>query len=195
MATTVLLKLRGRSDAARWSMPANLFASWDARTETLASLVPPGSSVLEFGAGRQVLVRYLPERCIYTPSDLVDRGNGTIVCDLNAGRLPPFPYHDVVVFGGVLEYVHDLPRLIRHLAGCCREIVASYAVTDLADQASVITRRQHGWVNDFNSRELEALFRDHGFRRTQLLVWKGQHLFRFVRVTVGQTRELPEGGA
>lgn len=134
-----------------------------------------------------------PAGCTYTPSDLVDRGNGTIVCDLNATPLPSFPYHDVVVLGGVLEYVHDLPRLVRHLAGCCREIVASYAVTDVAGQAGRLIRRQHGWVNDLDACQVEALFRNHGFRRAEVLEWKGQRLFRFVQAAENDAQPPADG--
>ncbi len=140
-AKTILLKRDGRSDTGRWSDPSNLNESWDVRTAALAKFVPPGSSVLEFGAGRRVLPRYLPAGCQYTPSDLVDRGPGTLVCDLNAAQLPLFPEHDVAVFSGVLEYVLDMDRLLDHLAPTCRIIVASYAPTDVAEQQTAVARR------------------------------------------------------
>lgn len=179
-AQTMLFKQVGKSDVRRWANESNLFESWDTRTKLLASFIPPQSTVLEFGAGRMVLPRYLPEGCRYTPSDIVDRGQNTIVCDLNAAQLPAFPFHDAVVFSGVLEYVHDLQRLIAHLAASCHMIVASYAVTDLPDQSSTVSRRRHGWVNDWSSEALQALFLQNGFACEEMMVWEMQHLFKFV---------------
>ena len=108
----------------------------------MATPIRPGSSVLEFGAGRMVLKQSLPEGCRDTPSDIVDRGPRTIVCDLNARTLPDFPHHDVAVFSGVLEYVHDVPRVVALLARTVDTVVASYADTDSV--ARRITRRAHG---------------------------------------------------
>src|SRR5438105_2510155 len=107
---------------------SSLSPTWDTRTEMLAGLIKPGA--LEFGAGRMVLKNFLPANCVYTPSDLVDRKNGTWVCDLNSPELPAFPSHDVAVFSGVLEYLNDLPMLAAHLSVFVQEVVASYAVTD-----------------------------------------------------------------
>jgi hypothetical protein len=181
-AQTIFRRAQNQSDVARWRDDANLNASWDTRTAMLATMIAPGSAVLEFGAGRIVLPRYLPANCTYTPSDLVDRGQGTIVCDLNAATLPPFPGFQVAVFSGVLEYVNDLPRLLAHLARDFETIVASYAVADFLNQCTALSRRAHGWVNDFNSREIEELFLRAGFQCAEKSAWTTQHLFRFTRV-------------
>lgn len=183
-ARTMLFKHTGRSDIRRWSNEANLLDSWDTRTRILASFVPPGSTVLEFGAGRMTLPDYLPEGCLYTPSDIVDRGRNTLVCDLNAPQLPSFPLHDVAVFSGVLEYVHDLQRLIAHLAKYCSSIAASYAPTDFTNQNQPLNRRKHGWVNDCSVQELQNVFSKQGFQCVRTVVWESQQvLFEFVNTT------------
>lgn len=181
---TIIHKQTGQSDIARWSKQVNLNDSWDERTKLLASLIPCDSSILEFGAGRLRLPLYLPPNCVYTPSDLVDRGYGTIVCDLNALQLPAFSHYDVVVIGGVLEYVHDVHRLIAHLAACCKMIVASYAATDFENQNKIIVRREQGWVNDFSAKELQEIFSEHGFKRTYMTTWRSQYLFKWVQTLV-----------
>lgn len=178
---TMLRRARGGSDVERWSRPESLHASWDARTKLLASFVPPGASVLEFGAGRRVLEQHLPPETLYTPSDLVDRGPGTIVCDLNAAELPPFPAHDVCVFSGVLEYVNDVPRLITHLHATCGAIAASYAPRTGDGASQLIERRRQGWVNDYEVEELVAVFAASGFRCEWSGPQGGQQMFRFVR--------------
>ena len=97
----------------RWE-DARPDSTWAERTRILASYIPVGASVLEFGAWTMELKRHLPPLCTYTPSDLFYRGKGTIVCDLNGPELPVFPKHDVAVFGGVLEYAQALAHHLRH---------------------------------------------------------------------------------
>jgi hypothetical protein len=121
---------------------------------------------------------FLPVGCIYTPSDLVDRGGGTLVCNLNGRLLPPIPRHNVAVFGGVLEYVHDVPRLISHLSNFVETIIASYAVTDSNNG----NRRANGWVNDFSSRDILVLFEAAGFQMDQAEQWGSQSVYRFRRM-------------
>jgi len=141
----------------------------------LALLISEGSSVIEFGAGRLVLPSALPEGCSYTPSDLVDRGPGTIVCDLNGPALPDFGRYSTAVFSGVLEYVNDVPRLLGHLAKSVDAIVCSYAVTDLSPRE----RLRKGWVNDYSRTQLMAIFASSGFECSHEHTWKSQMLFRF----------------
>lgn len=178
---TAWRRLTGRPDTGRWSGTGNLPQRWDERTERLAAMLPAGASVLEFGAGRMVLRRLLPPGTAYTPSDVVDRGPGTIVCDLNGAALPDFPAHDVAFFAGVLEYVRDVPRLVAHLAPRCRHVVLSYAVTDEEGWITRTDRRAHGWVSDLGETALLEIFAAHGFRPVQRDTWRRQRLFRFDR--------------
>ena len=90
-------KLLKHSDYERWETTKNLSEDWDSRTKQIAELVDPRTSVIEFGAGRLVLKSYLPDTCSYTPSDIVDRGENTIVCDLNKTPLPDFEKYDFAV--------------------------------------------------------------------------------------------------
>jgi hypothetical protein len=112
-----LMRVVARSDYRRWTSADNLEEWWSARTDIIAELVPPDSRVIEFGAGRRHLEQHLPLGCTYTPLDLVDRGPGTIVCDLNRRPLPDLRDHafTVAVFAGVLEYIRDVPSLIAWL--------------------------------------------------------------------------------
>jgi hypothetical protein len=174
---TLFRKSLGGSDYKRWSTSANLSPSWDARTKRIANLIEAGTSVIEFGAGRLVLKAHLPEKCSYTPSDLVDRGEGTIICDLNSDTLPGFPPHDVAVFSGVLEYVNDVPRLILSLSGQVKIILTSYAVSDKKRK----NRRVQGWVNDYSTEEVIEIFKNVGFQCEHSESWQSQMIFKFVR--------------
>ncbi len=176
---TSLRKCLGKADFQKWDGLSNLSPKWDSRTRYIASLIPHGKSVLEFGAGRMVLKDCLGEGCTYTPSDLIDRGNGTIVCNLNQRNLPDFPKHDVAVLIGVLEYINDVPRLVLHLAKYVNAIVVSYAVTD--HRPKKMNRRANGWVNDYSSAELEKIFETNGFRIDHTDEWNSHNIYRFVK--------------
>src|SRR5262249_34942190 len=110
-ALNALLK---KTDRRRWMDPRSLHARWEPRTKIVAALVPDNSRVIEFGAGNRILERYLDPSCTYVPSDMVDRGPGTIVCDLNQRPLPDLGQnvYDVAVLIGVLEYLRDVPSVL-----------------------------------------------------------------------------------
>jgi hypothetical protein len=182
-ARTSLRLCRGSSDFRRWASTESLSPDWESRTVQSAKLIPRGASVLEFGAGRMTLRDCLPEGCRYTPCDLVDRGDGTIVCDLNARELPRFPDHDVAVFSGVLEYINDLERLISHTKRSCHMIIASYCGSEQVPGR--LTRRSHGWVNDHTSSEFEEIFLRAGFACDSVQVWDKQRIYRFIRKQTG----------
>ncbi|MCI0463886.1 MAG: class I SAM-dependent methyltransferase, partial [Gemmataceae bacterium] len=178
-----------RSDRRRWADERNLEVWWVARTEKIARLVPQGSRVIEFGAGRRQLEKLLDPTCAYVPSDLVERGPGTFVCDLNRRPLPDLgPLNvDTAVFGGVLEYIHDLGSLLEWLAGhvsCC---VASYTCVPPAQSAAAaakdrIDRLYYGYMNGYHEEELLELFRRAGFACVAQDSWTTQSLFRFVKL-------------
>ena len=167
------------SDYKRWGTDSNLSPHWDSRTKQIAKLISPGTSVIEFGAGRLVLKKYLPKSCAYTPSDLVDRGMGTIIWDLNSNIFPQLQSYDYAVFSGVLEYVDDVPRLIRYLTNYVDAIIASYAVRELNEK----NRRVNGccWVNDFSSQQFIKIFTDAGFQWNHTENWGSQLIYKFLR--------------
>ena len=129
------------------------------------------------------LRNYLPEGCQYTPSDLVDRGGGTIVCDLNARELPAFPPHDVAVFSGVLEYINDVKYLLNHISKSVNIVIASYCV--LEQVPGKLKRRSHGWVNDYTSQEFAAIFLQLGLGCDCAESWGRHKIYRFMRRGTG----------
>jgi hypothetical protein len=177
---TTLRKHFNASDQRRWSKISSLSKDWDERTVTIARMIPSGTSVLEFGAGRLVLKMHLPAGCRYTPSDICDRGEGTIVCDLNQRPLPFFPQHDLIVFSGVLEYIHNVPEVMTHLRGCCDSILASYVCATDKGKLEILQRRRAAWVNDYTAAELIAAFEQTGFACVEDVPWRSnQRIFRF----------------
>lgn len=166
-----------RSDVARWSKDENFHENWNVRTERLAGFVKPGERVLEFGSGMLALAKYLPEGCHHIATDIVSRGPGTIVCDLNDRSLPALPPADVALFSGVLEYVYDVPRALSQVAELAPAIILSYATVE----ENPPNRVDHGWVNEYTEAELIALFESFGYRVTTREQWKRQILLRLDR--------------
>ena len=174
---TLAVRLFRWSDVARWADTSAYDADWAPRTTLIGGLVPPGSRVIEFGAGGRGLEKVLHPSCSYTPSDLVSRGDDTLVLDLN-GRLPELegsPF-DVAVLAGVLEYVVDLGRLFawlhRHAATC----IASYACAQPSASRVVALREASrrlatGWVNSLTEDELKMTMLRAGFRVQSQHVW------------------------
>lgn len=177
----------GVADHSRWSSPQGLEQWWDERTQRIALLLPTDSRIVEFGAGRQQLKRFLPPGSSYTPSDLVDRGPGTIVCDLNQRPLPALSHlaPQVAVFGGVLEYIRDVPSLLQWIAGEGIETcIASFdplpqKLGPIRRYREVARRTYFGYMNLLTEPELLHSFEAAGFRCTLRQSWTSQVLFRF----------------
>ncbi len=177
-----------KTDRRRWADPRNIYASWESRNEQLAELVPSNSRVIEFGAGKRVLERYLDPSCTYVPSDIVDRGPGTIVCDLNQRPLPDLGpnVYDVAVFSGVLEYVRNVPELLDWLMKYVTVCVLTYAPAKAGGHSprgllEAIGRLRHGWMNNYREEELRSLFCERGFELVREKDWEDQRLFAFSR--------------
>lgn len=174
----VIAALRRKTDYKRWSDPQNLYSSWASRTERAAELLPAHSRVIEFGAGNRILEGYLDPSCTYTPCDLVDRGPGTIVCDLNKRPLPDFGpnTYDAAVIMGVFEYLTDVPGVVDWLGGMVSTVVLSYACPDTAHQSrraalGTVDRVSRGWMNSYREDELRAMFAGSGFASTHEESW------------------------
>lgn len=182
--------LRQKTDYNRWAGPRNIYANWEPRSKIAATLVPNHSRVIEFGAGKRVLERYLDPSCSYVPSDIVDRGPGTIVFDLNQRPLPDLgtDAYDVAVLLGVLEYVRDVPSFLDWLTKlvptCVLGCVTAQAKSALSLRAvrETIRRMRGGWLNIYREDELISLFRQRGFTLTQDDNWEDQRLFVFSRL-------------
>jgi hypothetical protein len=181
-----------QSDYDRWTDLKNYESWWDARTQKIARLIPAASRVIEFGAGRRQLEKFLDPTCTYVPSDLAARGLDTFVCDLNRVPRPDLGNLnvDTAVFGGVLEYVRDLESLVNWLAAQVSQCVASYSCTP-SDSGIVrwlrerFNRIYYGYMNSYNEEEFIELFRRAGFRCVARDRWTLQQVFLFVNQSTG----------
>ncbi|OBA89881.1 hypothetical protein A5662_23600 [Mycobacteriaceae bacterium 1482268.1] len=175
-----------RTDRKHWADPRSLHPGWEPRTKKAAELIPMHSRVIEFGAGNRVLERYLDPSCTYVASDLVERGPGTIVCDLNERPLPDLgvDVYDVAVFIGVLEYLRDVPAVLDWLAGSVPVCLLSYSYAEtnpnlFRAMLDRVKRIIAGWMNSYSEEELRSLFRERGYVCVRSESWKSQHLMVF----------------
>ncbi|CDO07450.1 class I SAM-dependent methyltransferase [Mycolicibacterium cosmeticum] len=184
MMTRAVGTVLRKTDRQRWSDPRSLEAWWEPRTRQAAALVPMGSRVIEFGAGNRLLERHLHPSCSYVASDLVDRGVGTIVCDLNRRPLPDLGSgtFDVAVLMGVLEYLVDVPATVEWLSRSVPTCVVSYVCVEskrrsmegLYEKAG---RMAQGWMNHYRPDELRTLFSVHGLSTEHEQRWGNNRLF------------------
>jgi Methyltransferase domain len=176
-----------KTDHRRWSDVNNLEAAWQPRTKRAAELVPANSRVIEFGAGTRTLERHLDSSCSYVPSDIVDRGPGTIVLNLNES-LPNWgaDTYDTAVVMGVFEYLRDVPSVLDWLTGQVSTCVLSYCCTQASRYSPLgwverFHRLRAGWMNNYREDELRALFAERGFAARHAETMGNNRLFVFSR--------------
>ena len=159
----------------RWSHAESLDDQWDERTTLMAGMITPNSSVLEFGAGKEHLRELLPQGCLYQPSDIVMRSDQTLICDLNI-EFPTLQQKvDYIVFSGVLEYVHDVQRVMHLVRANCGACLVSYASTDALE--CMTTRMRSGWVNHLSRATFETILKNANFTVIEKRVWRGQDIY------------------
>jgi hypothetical protein len=154
----------------------------------MAELIPKNTTVIEFGAGTRTLERLLHPGCKYIPSDLVDRGLGTVVLDLNRRPLPDLSGlgAEVAVFAGVLEYMRDMEGLVAWLSKLVQTCVLSYEpvvpTRRWTQRFRQSTRRVYlGYMNGYSETELLEIFDRAGFDSVTRDSWMQQQIFLMVK--------------
>lgn len=183
---TVMAAVLRKTDYSRWGDERQLYTGWEPRSQRAAALVPPNSRVIEFGAGNRTFERHLDPSCTYVPSDIVDRGPGTVIYDLNRRPLPELGAgtFDVAVLMGVLEYIRDVPSVIDWLAQNVQVCVVSYVCAGATSHASRGMRESAGrvglgWLNHYSEPEFRSLFLERGFVSELEENWEDNRLFVF----------------
>jgi Methyltransferase domain len=171
-----ILRIRsGKSDLARWGDSANLNPGWEERSHVLVKWIRPGDRVIDFGAGSMALKSLLPEGCAYTATDIVSRAEGMLAVDLNQLPLPPLGTHDIAVFSGVLEYLHDVPAVLAAVKPLITRMAVSYSVLENVPQ--LVRRRANGFANDYTESQFREILDQAGFELLERGAWREQILF------------------
>lgn len=152
-------------DVERWKDVVRRPSPWLERLVLISSFIPPGSRVVDVGAGHQDLRRLLPDGCTYTAIDLVPGPDDTIVVDLDAlGQPDDWPLADVAVLSGVLEYVSDPIATLDFIGGLAPTVLFSYS-----HEPDPFARKRNGWVN---------CIEPNGFPRCEPVAeWRGQTIY------------------
>ncbi len=164
----------GGTDKGRWRKVANFNHAWSTRHELMAAWIRPRDVVIDLGSGPGRFAAHLPSGCRYIPVDLVPRGPGSVVRDLNREPMPDLR-GDFVVMSGVLEYIHDLPGFLAGTVRLAPRAAASYACAETF--LNLRARRANGWVNQCTEPELRSMFATAGWEVLEDVEWSDQHLF------------------
>lgn len=159
-STTGMLMACKATEAARWADFEAMRQGAAERAALAARWIERGARVLDIGAGVMALRNALPPDCGYVPADLLPFDPATVVVDLNDGGFPKGAY-DVVAMLDVLEFVHDVERLLKRAASAAPRLIASYRP---AEAMSIHKRRACGYFSDYTAAEFEALLDTTGWR-------------------------------
>lgn len=170
---TQALRRKRVSDLNRWKKPGELYSDWDERTQILAGFIKPGANIIEFGAGKMAIKKFLPSNCVYTASDIHKRADDVIICDLNNKISIDLTKYDTAVFSGVLEYVYDLESVFYQLADSIQNVVISYACSDI----SIANRLKKGWLSDYSKKDLETIFEKYQYEVIEYREWRNQSIY------------------
>lgn len=166
------------SDLVRWSQNEELYPDWNERTLLLGTYINPNANIIEFGAGNMILKTNLDNYKSYTPSDIIQRFEETLVCDLNQTLNLDVSKYDTAVFSGVLEYVYDIDNVFKHLSVSVNQIVLSYSCADIVK----LSRDRNGWLSDYSREELEGIFIKYNYRIGNYIEWRNQSLYNLIKV-------------
>lgn len=147
----------------------------DRRTRQAAAWLAGEAGVVDIGCGLMPLRDYLPQATRYVPVDIVERGPGTVLTDLNHDLLPPFAERAAAMLG-VVEYVVDLPRLFVQLRRFER-VVLSYNHSSVQDLL---------WALRLRRKDVNWLHRHGPLAFAQLIERAGWEIVRRHRVRMGE---------
>lgn len=102
----------------------SLTAQWTRRAKLMAAWIPPGSSVLDLGAGPGYLREELPDGCTYSPMDRTSYGPEWKVWNIEY-EIPEIDDHDVGVIAGLLEHAGGPIILLYFVANHCNRWLVS----------------------------------------------------------------------
>ena len=172
------LRENKESDLVRWSQNEELYSDWDERTLLLGAFINPNAMIIEFGAGNMILKTNLKNYKSYTPSDIIQRFEETLVCDLNETINLNLSKYDTAVFSGVLEYVYDIDNVFKQLSTSINQVVLSYSCADIVK----LSRDKNGWLSDYSKTELEKIFIKYNYKIENHIEWRNQSLYNLIKL-------------
>ncbi len=163
----------------RWKNIKSIDPAWEQRTRLMSQYIPTNTRVIEFGAGRAVLGKYLKSGCTYQPTDVFPRDKNMLAVDLNADSLVELPGYDVAFLSGVIEYILNPGRFFRYCSKHFRNIICSYAVAEGEINGQLENRKRCDWVNHFTNQQFVDLLRQCGYSCGSSMDWEQQKIYHF----------------
>lgn len=122
---------------------------WLVRTRLVASLIPEGTRVIEFGCGAMKLADALGDRCVYLGYDKAD-------FDLESKDWPIIPSHDVAVLCGVLEWLEKPSAVIARMVAPTLIVTYDFSLKRAWDWKSHLTLSEFEFMIQFNQYRIDA---------------------------------------
>ena len=102
----------------------------------------------------------------YTGVDLNPLSKDILQCNIETDPLPEGCFDKVVILG-VLEYLSDLPAVMKKLQAVTETLVVSYCFRRNEDKESLNFRMQQDWVNDYTEIDLLELFNRFNYKKIE----------------------------
>lgn len=156
------------ADAQRWGKLENYHADWRERARIAAAYLDGCQSVVDFGAGKQDLRRYIAGH--YLAVDFVELMPGTIIADFDQDWSAELVAHcDGVAVLGLLEHIKDPAAFLQKISGIGKVWAVSY-----------MDSRKHAHPL-MPLADLERCFTAAGMRIQRAVTWRHQRVYRLVR--------------
>lgn len=146
------------------SWPERMQVAWRLFREVLPENEPP-REVADYGCGRQELRALLPAGWGYVPYDWMSRSEDTQVCDFS--QSVPQTSHEVIFMLGVLEYLPDPARLLRHALGNAR-----WTVFSCFHGWNPLRAWREGWRGRLTREQVEQIIRESGVQMRVHRSWR-----------------------
>ncbi len=146
-----------------WLGPKQLEPSFATRRARMlvCKRIPPTANLLDIGSPLPALAVMFGNPMQHQLAEHTGRFRHGIKADWIAAKFPPVRRFSHFTALGVLEYVEDLPRLLRRLRLFDRPGMVSYHT---ADKVPMAHRLAHGWRSHMSRDELTQVLRDAGFK-------------------------------
>lgn len=156
------------ADIARWSDPKSYSGQWLQRAEIIAGYLSECQSVLDLGAGPQILKPLVKG---YVPVDVVNLGQDTIQIDFDSEwNIQALPNTEGIAISGLLEHIADPLGLINKISGLGQVWAVSY-----------MDKKKHRHQHLVTIEQLEQSFSDAGLKIAKQTVWRNQNVYKLIR--------------
>lgn len=116
--------------------------------------------VIDLGAGDCDLLKYIPKNTTYIPIDI----KYNINLNKNPEEILKYGRVNYVFCSGILEYIHNLERILKLISTIADNIILSYNPVREWDSTGLpLPPRDSKWVNAFTLKEIQILLKKYNY--------------------------------